>query len=178
MNAILSAVAQDKLNRYDTVRRKNAEQAYTTQTNMKDSKEALVKRLEALLLGTLTEEEALQTVKDQQKLQAGQVKRVSLPLGQTLEETIRTWGDARAEAESDFSSPTDIALHGQASSAIRQAESVIALHNLARNLAKQPWIAQHIPPEIPSYESVATRTYTTQQNLLSLPYAPNVSYVA
>lgn len=178
MNAILSAVAQDKLSRYDTVRRKNAEQAYTTQAEMKDSKEALVKRLEALLLGTLTEEEALETVKDQQKLQAGQVKQVPLPLGQTLEETIRTWKDVRAEAEHDFNSPVDIALHGQASSAIRHAESIIALHNLARNLAKQPWIAQHIPPEIASYESVATQTYTTQQNLLSLPYVPNFNYAA
>lgn len=178
MNAMLTAVVQDKMNRYDTVRRKNAEQAYTTQSTMKDSNEALVKRLEALLLGYVTEEEAAETIQQHEQLRAGQMKRVALPLGQTLEETIQTWGKERSEVLERGELSKDAALLGTASSAMRAAESVIALHNLARTLSRQPWVMPSMPSNVRSYESMATQTYSTHQRLLDLPYRPNIERVA
>lgn len=183
MNVILSAAAQDQLNRFDTVRRKSAEQAYSSQMGMKDSTESLVKRLEALLLGDMTEQEAIETVKEHRQqteaLQAGQMERIIMPLGTTLEETIDAWRQVRSDVgNQEQLTPKNIALSSKASAEIRSADALIALHNLARSIAKMNTRHTFDSPQVRSYESFALQTYSTQQSLLDFVYAPSVLRIA
>lgn len=137
MSALLTAMSRTQSEHLDTIRRQNAKSAYLAQQENVDSKESLVKRLEALLLGHLTPEEEVETIEAHEKsLHAGQMKPVALPLGQSLEDTIDHWKRVRSEAFEEVpQSSTDASLAAKASAEIRQAESVIALHNRAKRLA-------------------------------------------
>lgn len=69
------------------------------------------------------------------KLAAGQLKHVSLPLGETLEETINSWRNVRREAISTPDpSEADHQLAAAASAKIMEAEAQLALENRQRSI--------------------------------------------
>lgn len=128
MNAIMTfASAADQLQRYDGIRRRNAEQAYHRQAEYNGRNQKMLDDLEALLTGK-KEPEAGQESRDFKKLDAGQVKQIALPLGKTLEETIDAWRDVRREAIS-VQEPTtaDHQLAATASAKIMETETRLAL---------------------------------------------------
>lgn len=171
MGSTATALIQNELNRYESVRRKSAQSAYSEQAGLKDSTESLVKRLEALLLGELSDVEAEETIALQREVtdrtkEATSLPDLRLPAVQeaTLEETIDAWEhDKTIEEDESFQWSTD---------------SLIDLHNRARAIVAQPAIARLThDPYIP-YETLAHMTYATHQRLLHLPYEPNVSSFA
>lgn len=132
MNAVLTyASASDQLQRYDTIRRRNAENAYDRNVQYNGQNQKMLEKLEALLTGK-DEPEAVQPKR--QELGAGQVKQVALPIGKTLEETIDLWRDVRTDAIS-VPEPTtaDYQLAATASAKIMQTETQIALNKLAQS---------------------------------------------
>ena len=77
MNAIMTfASAADQLQRYDAIRRRNAEQAYHRQAEYNGRNQKMLDDLEALLTGK-KEPDAGQESRDFKKLDVGQVKNVS-----------------------------------------------------------------------------------------------------
>lgn len=171
MGLTATALIQNELNRYESVRRKSAQSAYSEQVGLKDSTESLVKRLEALLLGELSDVEAEETIALQREVTERTKEAASLPdlrlpavREATLEETIDAWErDETVETDESFEWSTD---------------SFIDLHNRARAIVAQPVIARlTYDPYIP-YETLAHTTYATHQQLLHLPYEPNVSRFA
>lgn len=128
MNAIMTfASAADQLQRYDAVRRRNAEQAYDRQAEYNGRNQKTLNDLEALLTGK--NEPAVQPEsREFSKLDAGLVKQIILPLGKTLEETIDAWRDVRREAIS-VPEPTtaDHQLAATASAKIMDTEARLAL---------------------------------------------------
>lgn len=127
MNAIMTfASAADQMQRFDAVRRRNAEQAYHRQADYNGRNQKMLDDLEALLTGK-KEPEVLQD-REFKKLDAGQVKQIALPLGKTLEETIDAWRDVRREAIS-VQEPTtaDQQLAATASAKIIETEARLAL---------------------------------------------------
>ena len=89
MNAVMTfATASDQLQRYDAIRRKNAESAYDRNVQYNGQNQKTLVKLEALLM----EKDEPQIVQPEhqelQELGAGQMKQVILPIGKTLEETI------------------------------------------------------------------------------------------
>lgn len=128
MNAIMTfASAADQMQRYDAVRRRNAEQAYHRQADYNGRNQKTLDDLEALLIGK-KEPEAGSEIREFKKLDAGQVKQIALPLGKTLEETIDAWRDVRREAIS-VQEPTtaDQQLAATASAKIMETEARLAL---------------------------------------------------
>ncbi|WP_252501861.1 hypothetical protein [Sporosarcina sp. Marseille-Q4943] len=128
MNAIMTfATAADQMQRYDAVRRKSAEQAYYRNADYNGRNQKTLNDLEALLIGK-NEPEAVQESREFEKLDAGQVKQIALPLGKTLEETIDAWRDVRREAVS-VQEPTtaDHQLAATASAKIMETEARLAL---------------------------------------------------
>lgn len=128
MNAIMTfASAADQMQRYDAVRRRNAEQAYHRQADYNGRNQKMFDDLEALLTGK-KEPEASSENREFKKLDAGQVKQIALPLGKTLEETIDAWRDVRREAIS-VQEPTtaDHQLAATASAKIMETEARLAL---------------------------------------------------
>ncbi|MCM3636400.1 hypothetical protein M3152_01620 [Sporosarcina luteola] len=128
MNAIMTfASAADQMQRYDAVKRRNAEQAYHRQADYNGRNQKTLDDLEALLLGK-KEPEAVSEIREFKKLDAGQVKQIALPLGKTLEETIDAWRDVRREAIS-VQEPTiaDQQLAATASAKIMETEARLAL---------------------------------------------------
>lgn len=128
MNAIMTfASAADQLQRYDAAKRRNAEKAYDRQAEYNGRNQKTLDDLEALLTGK--NEPANQSEsKDFKKLDAGQVKQIALPLGQTLEETIDAWRDVRREAISSKDPTTaEQQLAATASAKIMETESRLAL---------------------------------------------------
>ena len=79
MGLTATALIQNELNRYESVRRKSAQSAYSEQASLKDSTESLVKRLEALLLGELSEVEAEETIALQREVTERTKEAASLP---------------------------------------------------------------------------------------------------
>lgn len=70
-----------------------------------------------------------------EKLGAGQLKHVALPLGETLEETIASWRDVRREALSETDpTETDRQLAAAASAKIMEAEAQLALEDRLRSV--------------------------------------------
>ncbi|WP_313236947.1 hypothetical protein [Sporosarcina ureae] len=140
MNAVIGfASAAEPLQRYDAVRRKNAENAYERQTEFREQAQKTKDDLIALLRGNSQPiEKSEETQKDFQKLGAGQMKNVSIPLGNNLVETIDLWRQVRKEAYSE-SPPTtaDYQLASNASAKITQAELQLALHNRAKTIRDQ-----------------------------------------
>ncbi|MEK5040032.1 hypothetical protein [Sporosarcina sp. FSL K6-3457] len=135
MNAVMTfATASDQLQRYDAIRRKNAENAYERNVQYNGQNQKTLEKLEALLMGK-DEPQAVQPEKQEvQELGAGQMKQVALPIGKTLEETIGLWRDVRADAVS-VPEPTtaDHQLVATASAKIMQTETQIALQKLAQS---------------------------------------------
>lgn len=146
MNAVLGFVnAADQQQRYETVRRRNAENAYERQTQFREqaakSKAELKNDLDALLRGDMEPEE-LKESEQFQKLGAGQVKNIAIPVGNTLEETIDLWRDVRREAYSEPEPTTaDYQLASKASAKIAEAELQLALHNRAKTIREQMKLA-------------------------------------
>lgn len=128
MNAIMTfASAADQMQRYDAVRRRNAEQAYHRQADYNGRNQKMLDDLEALLTGK-KEPDAGQESREFKKLDAGQVKQIALPLGKTLEETIDAWRDVRREAISAPEPTTaDHQLAATASAKIMETEARLAL---------------------------------------------------
>ncbi|MFJ7934229.1 hypothetical protein [Sporosarcina sp. NPDC096371] len=135
MNTVMvSTSAGDHLQRYDAIRRKNAESAYNRSLQYNGRNQELVEKLEALLIGK-DEPQLIQPEKRAlPELNAGQMKKVVLPIGKTLEETIDLWRDVRATAIS-VPEPTiiDHQLVATASAKIMQVETQIALQKLAQS---------------------------------------------
>ncbi|PID15220.1 hypothetical protein CSV63_08605 [Sporosarcina sp. P34] len=137
MNAVIGfASAAEQLQRYDAIRRKNAENAYERQTEFRELAQKTKDELVALLRGNpqpIEKSEDMQ--KDFHKLGAGQMKNISIPLGNNLDETIDLWRKVRKEAYSE-SPPTtaDYQLASNASAKITQAELQLALHNRAKTI--------------------------------------------
>lgn len=140
MNAVMGfASAAEQLQRYDAVRRRNAENAYDKQTEFREQANKSLEDLEALLRGEQKAAEQVPNEKAEfQKLGAGQVKNIAIPLGNNLEETIDLWRDVRREAYS-VPEPTtaDYQLGSKASAKIAQAELQLSLHNRAKVLREQ-----------------------------------------
>lgn len=140
MNAVMGfASAAEQLQRYDAVRRRNAENAYERQSEFREHTNKTKEDLEALLRGVQEPVEQASEEKSRfQKLDAGQVKNIAIPLGNNLEETIDLWRDVRREAYS-VPEPTtaDYQLGSKASAKIAQAELQLALHNRAKTIRDQ-----------------------------------------
>lgn len=140
MNAVMGfASAAEQLQRYDSVRRKNAENAYERQTDFREQTQKTKEDLVALLRGnSQSVEQPQDTKKDIPKLDAGQVKNISIPLGNNLEETMDIWRNVRREAYSE-SPPTtaDYQLASEASVKLSKAELQLALHNRAKTIRDQ-----------------------------------------
>lgn len=146
MNAVLTnASMNDQLQRYDAIRRKNADDAYNRTVQYNGQNRKTVEDLEALLTGK-NETETVQTNRKEQSVQpnqseqrpfqpldAGQFKQAALPVGKTLEETINIWRGLRSEAIST-PEPTleNYQYAAKASAEIMYTEAKIALHNMAK----------------------------------------------
>ena len=125
------ATGQDYLNRNDESRRRNAESAYKRHEKYNGENQKTVAILERIIAGK-TEVDTSQ--QEFQKLGAGQMKQVSLPIGKNLEETIDLWRGVRTDAIS-VPQPTtaDYQLAATASSKIARAEGQIGLHREAKS---------------------------------------------
>lgn len=161
MNAVMTyATAADQMQRYDAIRRKNAEAAYDRNVQYNGQNQKTLEELEALLTGTNEPEIVHSDQKVQrdqpeqsenqglQQLDAGQMKKIILPLGKTLEETIVSWRDVRAEANS-VPEPTtaDHLLAATASAKIIQTESLIALQKREQSVSRPTALQGHAPIE-------------------------------
>ena len=62
MSAWLTATSRIQSSDWEAIRRQNARNAYEVQKETSKSNESLIKRLEALLLGELTEAEEKETI--------------------------------------------------------------------------------------------------------------------
>jgi len=157
MNAVLThAATNDHIQRYDAIRRRNAESAYDRHIQYNGQNQKTVEDLESLLIGK-KEPEMVQPVRQElQELGAGQMKQIALPVGKTLEETIDIWRNVRAEAISEPDPTTaDYNLAATASAKIMQTEMQIALRS----------------PEEPGIEiaSVREQTNTAKAVTIELP---------
>lgn len=131
MNAVMTqATSQDYLRRSEAIKRRNAEDAYDRTSKYNGNHQKTLSKLEAMITG---KEELPQTESDLKKadqLDAGQVKQIAMPLGNSLEETIDLWRDVRSEANS-VPEPTtaDHQLAAKASAEIRHVEGQLSLIN-------------------------------------------------
>ncbi|AMQ08009.1 MULTISPECIES: hypothetical protein [Sporosarcina] len=135
MNAVMTqAIASDPIQRYDASRRRNAESAYNRNVQYNGQNQKTVENLEALLIGKKEPEIDQSKRPEPRQLGAGQMKQIALPIGTTLEETIASWKDVRAEAISEPEPTTaDYNLAATASAKIMRTEAQIILHNRAQS---------------------------------------------
>jgi hypothetical protein len=118
MNAIMTfASAAGQLQRYDAIRRKNAEQAYHRQAEYNGRNQKMLDELEALLTGK-NETDSRQVGHDIKKLDTEQVKQIALPLRKTVEEKIEPWRDGHLEVNSVQETETRLALQKREQSQI------------------------------------------------------------
>lgn len=116
--------------RYENAKKRSAEVAYTRHADYTGGNEA--KRDE--LAQRLTATQADPQPQEFRKLDAGQLKQVALPLGETLEETIASWRNVRSEALSKTDpSEVDHQLAAAASAKIMEAEAQLALEDRLRS---------------------------------------------
>ncbi|MGN7408250.1 hypothetical protein [Sporosarcina sp. SAFN-010] len=116
--------------RYENARKRSAEVAYTRHADYTGGNEAKRNELAQRLTNTLVDSQP----KEFQKLGAGQLKQVALPLGETLEETIQSWRHVRSEALSKTDpSEVDHQLAAAASAKIMEAEAQLALEDRLRS---------------------------------------------
>ncbi|MBO0588797.1 hypothetical protein [Sporosarcina sp. E16_8] len=135
MNAIMTrATAGDNSQRYEANRRRSAESAYNRNVQYNGENQKLVEKLETLLTGKKGSEIVQSERQEFQPLSGGQMKQIALPIGKTLEESIDSWRDVRAEAISEPEPTTaDYNLAATASAKIMRTEAQIRLHNRARS---------------------------------------------
>ncbi|MET3655259.1 hypothetical protein [Sporosarcina psychrophila] len=135
MNAVMTqAIASNPIQRYDASRRRNAESAYNRNVQYNGQNQKTVENLEALLIGKKEPEIDQSKRHEPRQLGAGQMKQIALPIGTTLEETIASWKDVRAEAISEPEPTTaDYNLAATASAKIMRTEAQIILHNRAQS---------------------------------------------
>ncbi|MFS0575951.1 hypothetical protein AB1K83_09960 [Sporosarcina sp. 179-K 3D1 HS] len=159
MNAVLAQSAGEQIQRYDAIRRRNAETAYDRNVQYNGRNQKTIEELEALLVGKKEPASDSEVKPEVRQLDAGQMKQVALPLGKTLEETIDLWRDVRADALTEPEPTTaEYQLAATASAKIRQTEAQIAIQNRIRsdmeqNAAQQETVATNIPTtELPSAE--------------------------
>jgi hypothetical protein len=133
MHAISTAVAGDYVQRYDAIKRRNAEIAYDRHVQYNGRNQKTVAGLENLLTGKKELEIEQPEHREFQRLGGGQMKQIVLPIGKTLEETIDLWRDVRAEAISEPEPTTaDYQLAATASAKIMRTEAQITLHDKAQ----------------------------------------------
>lgn len=146
MNAVMTQVAaSDHIQRYDAIRRRNAESAYNRNVQYNGQNQKTVEDLESLLRGKKEPENVQPERQEFQQLGAGQVKQIALPVGKTLEETIDLWRDVRTEAVSEQQPTTaDYQLAATASAKIRQTETQIALEKLAQSNIEMASIQEQV----------------------------------
>ena len=144
MSVILAQLSgQDQFLRNDAVRRRNAEVAYDRHDKYNGAMQKKLEQLEGLITGKNDSEslvpsenvvdKEVSTLREFEKLEAGQIKTISLPIGKTLEETISLWRGVRVDAISKPELTTaDHQLAAAASSKIRKTEAQIALHDQAQ----------------------------------------------
>ena len=149
MNAITAQISgQDHALRNDTIRRRNAEMAYNSSDKYKIDNKKTLESLENLLKGKKEVKEAEVPRQEFNKLGAGQMKQVALPIGKTLEETINLWQNVRTEAISGPQPTTaDYQLAATASSKIRQVEVELGLQQQAMSRAE---MTKSVSTELPS----------------------------
>lgn len=125
------SIVQDSFIRTDESRRRTAEVAYKRHESYNGENQKQVERLERVISGKAEANASQQAF---QKLGAGQMKQVTLPIGKTLEETIDLWQAVRTEAIS-VPQPTtaDYQLAATASSKIRRVEGQMGLHHQAKS---------------------------------------------
>ena len=130
MTTIMAQVSVQNYNiRNDSFRRFNAKTAYNSLKKYSGDNQKALESLENLRSEKTEVKEADVSNKGFNKLGAGQMKQVALPIGKTLEETIDLWREVRAEAISGPQPTTaDFQLAATASSKIRQVEVELGLH--------------------------------------------------
>ncbi|WOV84594.1 hypothetical protein PGH26_01340 [Sporosarcina jeotgali] len=130
MVSISSNPAVTENTRYENARKRSAEVAYTRHADYAGGNEA--KRNE--LAQRLTNTQADAQPNEFKKLNAGLLKQVVLPLGETLEETIQSWRQVRSEALSNPEpSEMDHQLAAVASAKIAETQAQLALEDRLRS---------------------------------------------
>lgn len=126
--------AATESNRYVSLKKRSAEAAYTKNAEYAGGNEK--KRNEAeQRLTVASEVEQVANSDAFQKLGAGQLKQIALPLGKTLEETISSWQEVRRDALSGFDpAEMDLRLAAAASAKIMETEGQLALEDRMRSL--------------------------------------------
>lgn len=115
--------------RYEHAKKRSAEVAYSRHADYAGGNEA---KRELAKQQIATESDPLP--QEFRKLDAGQLKQVALPLGETLEETIASWRNVRSEALSKTDpSEVDYQLAAAASAKIMEAEAQLALEERLRS---------------------------------------------
>jgi len=158
MNAVMTHVSgQDYLQRSEAVRRRNAEDAFDRTTKYNGANQKTLSQLEAIITGKKDLVEVESSPEKVTKLDAGQVKQIAIPIGNTLEETIDLWKNVRSEAIS-VPEPTtaDHQLSAKATAKIHQTEVQISLEQKAKSeidLAKVDIVASTEPPIVGDREA-------------------------
>jgi len=134
MNAVMTyATTSDQAQRYDTIRRRNAENAYERNVQYNGQNQKMVEELVASLVGKKEPENVQPEREKFKKLDAGQMKQMVFPIGNTLERTIELWRDVRAEAVTKPEPTTaDYQLAATATSKIMQTETLFNLNTSIR----------------------------------------------
>lgn len=138
MTTIMAQVSvQDYNIRNDVSRKFNAKAAYNSLEKYSGDNQKVLDSLENLRSRKKEVKEADIPNQGFNKLGAGQMKQVALPIGKTHEETIDLWRDVRAEAISGPQPTTaDFQLAATASSKIRQVEVELGLHQQTESRIK------------------------------------------
>ncbi|WP_432353962.1 hypothetical protein [Sporosarcina sp. A2] len=117
--------------RYENARKRSADVAYTRHADYAGGNEAKRNELAQRSVSTQIEVQP----KEFQKLNAGLLKQVVLPLGETLDEMIASWRNVRSEALSKRNvSEVDHRLAAVASAKIMETEAQIALEDRMRSV--------------------------------------------
>jgi len=163
MNVVMTkAASQDYLIRSEVVKRRNAEIAYDKTLKYNGDNQKTLSKLEELITN---KSETISSQKGFEKLDAGLVKQVTLPIGKTLEESIDLWRGVRSEAIA-VPEPTtnDNQLAAIASSKIRQAEAQIGLNELAVKATSMelPLVSDEKPHDLQQRYERAITSYSFQ----------------
>lgn len=132
MNAVMTyATTSDQAQRYDTIRRRNAENAYERNVQYNGQNQKIVEDLAAKFIGKKEPENVQPERGEFQKPNVKQMKQGVFPVGNTLESTIELWREVRADAVSKPKPTTDdYQIAATATSKIMQTETQIALRKL------------------------------------------------
>lgn len=150
MSAMTLAVGQDYFARNDAIRRRNAEAAYNRAEKYNGDISAALEKLERLITGENDPNKQQITQPREQKLDAGQLKQVSIPTGKTLEETIDLWRGVRTDALSVPDPKTaDYQLASVASSKIRETEAQLGLEQRMKSSFEETNYNSISNPQLP-----------------------------